>query len=83
MMDSVLNAVANTGIASAGYAENWKDFGTNLVANGVANGIGLGFEKVPFTRGVMATNLGRKFIKQGLNSLADKAKNLFYNNKNQ
>ena len=25
--------------ASAGYAENWDDFGTNLAVNGAANNI--------------------------------------------
>jgi len=78
-MDNVLNAITNTAAASAGYAENWRDFGSNLLANGIANGIGLKFEKLPYTRGVGATSLGRRVIKQGINSFADKFKNIFYN----
>ena len=30
-IDNLLNAAVNTGVASAGYAENLKDFGTNLI----------------------------------------------------
>ena len=33
-VNKALNAAADTLNASAGYAENWNDFGNNLVANG-------------------------------------------------
>ena len=72
-----LNAFTDTLNASAGYAENWNDFGTNLAVNGVANTIGLKAEQLPFWRAVGST--GKKIVKQGINSFADKAKNIFYN----
>jgi len=78
-MDNVLNAITNTAAASAGYAENWRDFGANLLANGIANGVGLQGEKLPIWRAVGAT--GKKIIKQSINSFADKGKEMFYDNK--
>jgi len=65
-----------------GYAENWNDFGTNLIANGAANTLGLKINKIPYTRAF--GNIGRKAFTQGINQgtnyLADKAKNIFYSN---
>ena len=84
--NKVLNVATDTLNASAGYAENWNDFVTNLLVNGVANGIGLKVEQLPVFRAIgnnlskwIAKN-GPKFIKQGINSSADKLKNMFYNN---
>lgn len=78
--NKALNAFTDTINASAGYAENWNDFGTNLVANGAANWLGLKFEQLPIFRASAKPlmQLGKKFFKQGINSSADKAKNLFY-----
>ncbi len=70
------NALTDTLNASAGYAENWNDFGTNLAVNGFANAAGLGADLTPIGRGLGAT--GKKIIKQGFNFLTDKAKNMFY-----
>ena len=74
------NALTDTLNASAGYAENWNDFGTNLAVNGAANIAGLIADKIPLGRaaGRPLVQFGKKFIKQGINSSADKAKNLFY-----
>ena len=74
------NAFTDTLNASAGYAENWNDFGTNLVANGTANAIGLKAEQLPLWRASARplVQLGKKFIKQGINSSADKLKNMYY-----
>ena len=74
--NKALNAFTDTVNASAGYANNWNDFATNLAVNGAANIAGLALDKVPYTRG--AGVVGRKFIKQGINSLADKLKNMYY-----
>ncbi|MBR1600798.1 MAG: hypothetical protein IJ677_04395, partial [Alphaproteobacteria bacterium] len=78
------NAFTDTINASAGYAENWNDFGTNLVANGAANMVGLAFDAIPIFR-TLGSNTGKnllkggkKFIKQGINSFADKMKNIYY-----
>ena len=78
------NALTDTLNASAGYAENWNDFGTNLVANGAANIAGLAFDAIPVFR-TLGSNTGKnllkggkKFIKQGINSFADKMKNIYY-----
>ena len=71
------NALTDTINASAGYAQDWDDFKANMLVNSAANLIGLGFDKIPFTRN--ASEISRKFIKQGMNSSADKAKNMFYN----
>ena len=78
--NKVLNAATDTLNASAGYAENWNDFGTNLVANGTANAIGLKAEQLPLWRASARplVQLGKKFIKQGINSSADKLKNMYY-----
>ena len=74
--NKAFNALTDTLNASAGYAENWNDFGTNLAVNGAANSAGMIFDKIPYTRGMSI--VGRKFIKQGINSFADKMKNMFY-----
>ena len=74
--NKALNAFTDTINASAGYANNWNDFATNLAVNGAANIAGLALDKVPYTRG--AGVVGRKFIKQGINSFADKLKNMYY-----
>lgn len=78
--NKVLNAATDTLNASAGYAENWNDFGTNLVANGAANWLGLKFEQLPIFRASAKPlmQLGKKFFKQGINSSADKLKNMYY-----
>ncbi|MBP5353096.1 MAG: hypothetical protein J6Y91_04960 [Alphaproteobacteria bacterium] len=75
--NKVRNAFTDTLNASAGYANNWNDFATNLVANGAANMVGLTGEKLPFWRAVGST--GKKIVKQGINSFADNVKNIFYN----
>lgn len=62
--------------ASAGYAKNWKDFGENLIANGVANTAGLIFDQLSRSKGV--GRLIRKPVKQLLNYSTDKAKNWYY-----
>ncbi|MBQ7633119.1 MAG: hypothetical protein IJS88_03305, partial [Alphaproteobacteria bacterium] len=64
----------------AGYAENWNDFGTNLAVNGIANIIGLTAEQLPLWRASARplTQFGKKFFKQGINSSADKVKNMYY-----
>ena len=80
-VNKALNAATDTLNASAGYAENWKDFRTNLIANGTANFLGLKADKLPLGRAV--GNVGRKAFTQGINTgmnyLADKTKNIFYN----
>ena len=81
-VNKALNAVTDTLSASAGYAENWNDFGNNLITNSVANGIGLLAERLPIYRA--AGIGGRKAFTQGINTgmnyLTDKAKNIFYDN---
>ena len=83
--NKALNAFTDTINASAGYAENWNDFATNLAVNSIANNIGLHAEQLPIWRAVgntigkFTSNQGRKFIKQGINSFGDKLKNTFYN----
>jgi hypothetical protein len=84
--NKALNAFTDTINASAGYAENWNDFGVNMAVNGAANVIGLKAEQLPLFRAI-GSNLGKwaakngsKFVKQGINYSADKAKNMFYNN---
>ena len=79
-LKNAMNATTDTLAASVGYAENWKDFGANMMANGLANGIGLYKERLPFTRGLNAT--GKKVFTQGVNYIADKTKNMFYNRDN-
>ena len=82
--NKALNAFTDTLNASAGYAQNWKDFGTNLAVNGIANSAGLGLEGLPIGRAFnsntgkkLLTN-GYKFARQGINSSADKIKNVYY-----
>ena len=74
------NAFTDTLSASAGDAENWNDFGTNLAVNGIANAAGLPIDVIPYTRaaGRPLAQFGKKFIKQGINSSADKMKNVYY-----
>ena len=74
------NALTDTLNASAGYAENWNDFGTNLAVNGIANIIGLTAEQLPLWRASARPlmQFGKKFFKQGINSSADKVKNMYY-----
>ena len=68
-----------------GIAENWDDFWTNLAVNGAANNIGLQFEQLPMWRAAGSTlgkffaKNGLKTVKQGINSFADKMKNMYYN----
>ena len=76
LKQKAFNALTDTLNASAGYAKNWNDFGTNLAVNGFANAAGLGADLTPIGRGLGAT--GKKIIKQGFNFLTDKAKNMFY-----
>ena len=79
-LENAINAATDTLNASAGYAENWKDFGENMVANGVANWLGLKAEQLPVFRASAKplTHLGKKFLRQGINSSADKMKDMFY-----
>ena len=83
--NKVLNAATDTLNASAGYAENWNDFGTNLAVNGIANMVGLQVEQLPAWRaagstlGKFVAKNGLKTVKQGINSVADKLKNMYYN----
>lgn len=78
------NAFTDTLNASAGYAENWNDFGTNLAVNGIANMVGLQVEQLPAWRaagstlGKFVAKNGLKTVKQGINSVADKLKNMYY-----
>lgn len=83
--NKALNAATDTLNASAGYAENWDDFWTNLAVNGAANNTGLQVEQLPMWRAA-GSNLskffaknGLKTVKQGINSFADKMKNMYYN----
>ena len=78
------NAITDTISASAGYAENWDDFVSNLMVNGAANIAGLSLERLPIGRAFnsstgkkLLTN-GYKFARQGINSVADKFKNRYY-----
>lgn len=76
----LFNAISDTFVASSGYAENWKDFFANLPANGLANAAGLYYEKLPIANGLgrIGSKLTNKTIKQGINYIADKTKNMFY-----
>ena len=84
--NKALNALTDTGLASIGYAQNLDDFAANLVANGLANIAGLGLERLPIGRAFNSSTgkkllaKGYKFARQGLNSVADKLKNMYYNN---
>ena len=83
------NALTDTLMASVGYAQNGDDFLTNLAVNGIANAAGLTFDAIPILRtlgsntGKNLLNSGKKFIKQGINSFADKAKNMLYSNEDK
>ena len=87
--NKALNAFTDTINASAGYAENWNDFATNLAVNGLANSAGLGLEQLPIGRAFNSSSgkkllaNGYKAAKQGINSFADKLKNMYYNNENE
>ena len=74
--NKALNAVTDTLNASVGYAENWNDLATNLLVNLFTNMLGLTIDKIPYTRS--SSVIGRKFIKQGINSVADKLKKMYY-----
>ena len=69
-----------------GITENWDDFWTNLTVNGAANNIGLQVEQLPMWRAAGSTlgkffaKNGLKTLKQGINSFADKMKNMYYHN---
>ena len=83
------NALTDTLNASAGYAQSKNDFLTNLAVNGIANIAGLGLERLPIGRAFnsntgkkLITN-GYKFARQGLNSVADKLKNMYYNDEDE
>lgn len=83
--NKALNAATDTLNASAGYAENWDDFWTNLAVNGAANMVGLQVEQLPMWRAAGSTlgkffaKNGLKTVKQGINSFTDKMKNMYYN----
>ena len=64
--NKALNAFTDTINASAGYAENWNDFGTNLVANGLANIAGLGLEGLPVGR-AFNSSTGKKYWQMVIN----------------
>lgn len=84
--NKAFNALTDTINASVGYAEDWDDFATNLAVNGAANMVGLAFDHLPFWRGIggkiskKLLTSSRKATKQGINSFADKMRNVFYNN---
>ena len=78
----LMNAITDTALASSGYAENWKDFFINLAVNGAANTIGYKNNISPLMRGVPRSRPINKFLKQGVNYLADKTKSLVYNDDN-
>ena len=75
-LNRFINALTDTINASAGYAENWNDFGVNLGINGVGNGIGFYINQSPAGR--VLGNVGRKIIPQSINYLADNIKNMIY-----
>ena len=79
--NKALNAFTDTISASAGYANDWNDFATNLAVNGAANWLGLKAEQLPIFRASARPlmQLGKKILKQGINSSADKLKNIYYN----
>ncbi len=76
----IANATVDTLLASAGYAENWKDFFENLPVEAIANIAGLHAEKLPWGRafGIPFMKYGRKPFKELINYGADKAKNWYY-----
>ena len=78
--NKAFNALTDTINASVGYAEDWDDFATNLVVNGIANTAGLPIDVIPFTRaaGRPLVQWGKKVFKQGINSSADKMKKMYY-----
>ena len=80
--NKALNAFTDTLNASVGYANNWNDFATNLAVNGAANWLGLKAEQLPIFRALARPlmQLGKKIFKQGINSSADKLKNMYYKN---
>ena len=82
-LKNAINATTDTLAASAGYAENWKDFGINLPVYGVANVAGLIADKMPLGRaaGNPLVQFGKKIVKQRINSSADKIKNMFYDDR--
>ena len=79
--NKILNAGVGTLMASLGYAETPKDFLINLPVYGIANTVGSIVDNIPLWRASVRplVQFGRKFIKQGINSSADKLKNIYYN----
>ena len=71
------NFADGVGAALTGYTTGLS-LGNFDEAIGAANIAGLALDKIPYTRG--GGIVGRKFIKQGINSFADKMKNVFYKN---
>lgn len=55
--------------ASAGYAENWDDFWTNLAVNGAANMVGLTFDAIPILK-TLGSNMGKNLLKGGKSLLS-------------
>ena len=73
-LKNAMNATTDTLAASAGYAENWKDFAANMMANGLANAVGVKMDKLPLMR---ATGVGtRKILTQGVNYITNKFKDV-------
>lgn len=68
-----------------GITENYPQYTTNFWGN-AANNIGLQVEQLPMWRAAGSTlgkffaKNGLKTVKQGINSFADKMKNMYYNN---
>ena len=68
-----------------GITENYPQYTTNFWGN-AANNIGLHVEQLPMWRAAGSTlgkffaKNGLKTVKQGINSFADKMKNMYYNN---
>ena len=79
--NKILNAGVGTLMASLGYAETPKDFLINLPVYGIANTVGSIVDNIPLWRASVRplVQFGKKFIKQGINSSADKLKNIYYN----
>lgn len=68
-----------------GITENYPQYTTNFWGN-AANNIGLQVEQLPMWRAAGSTlgkffaKNGLKTVKQGINSFADKMKNMYHNN---
>ena len=78
----VLNAATDTMNASIGYSQDFNDFATNLVVNGLANSVGLATEYLPGGRALGV--IGRKALTQGANYLTNEVKDeLLYNREDE